>query len=157
MLADVYRGWAPDGLYVGHFSIRKDSNIYGLIFGSHHWLGMQKFLEIAWRLDAACGEADYEMEASVEQGVMDLFDSGKPSFKRRKVETFQDELRNAILARTLRSDAAVFLHCLMNGFLPRFAKPVYDVLRENGTLKNHRSTVPRCSKAAVDDPRELQL
>lgn len=51
ILAGKYREWAPKGMFIGHFSIKKKSNIYGLIFGSRAWRGMQKFLEIAWKLD----------------------------------------------------------------------------------------------------------
>ncbi len=68
VLADKYREWAPRGMFIGHLSIKKKSNIYGLMFGSHAWRGMQKFLEIAWKLDQVCGEADYEMEADTEEG-----------------------------------------------------------------------------------------
>ena len=69
-----------------HFSIKKKANIYGLVFGSHHWRGMQKFLEIAWKLDSSCGEADYEMESDTVQGEM-YFDQGRTGFKKRKGET----------------------------------------------------------------------
>ena len=40
-------------MFIGHFSIKKKANIYGLVFGSHHWRGMQKFLEIVKVTDAA--------------------------------------------------------------------------------------------------------
>src|SRR6185503_1500182 len=47
---DYYRKLIPaqDQFFLGSFSIRKRSNIYGLIFGSRHPLGIHKFLQVAW-------------------------------------------------------------------------------------------------------------
>jgi three-Cys-motif partner protein len=156
VLADKYREWAPKGMFIGHFSIKKKSNIYGLVFGSHHWRGMQKFLEIAWKLDPACGEADYEMEADTAQGEM-YFEQGKTGFKKRKVEVFQEQLAELITNRTLSTDKAVFLHCLINGFLPRVSKDVYTRLRDTGVLKNAKATFPRYSADSVESPRKIEI
>jgi three-Cys-motif partner protein len=100
VIADAYREWAPRDMYIGHFSIWKDRNIYGLVFGSHHWRGM-------------CGD--------------------------------------------LATDRSVFLHCLVNGFLPRVAKDVYKRLHEKGAVKNDRGNYPRYSDAAMKGPRRIQL
>jgi hypothetical protein len=156
VLADKYREWAPRGMFIGHFSIKKKSNIYGLVFGSHHWRGMQKFLEVVWKLDPACGEADYELEADTAQGEM-YFEQGKTGFKKRKVEVFQAQLSELIADRTLTTDKAVFLHCLTNGFLPRVSKDVYMRLRDGGVLKNAKATFPRYSADAMESPRKIEI
>jgi three-Cys-motif partner protein len=156
VLADVYRQWAPKGIFIGHFSLKKGANVYGLVFGSHHWRGMLKFLEIVWKLDASCGEADYEMEADTAQGQM-YFDQGKTGFEKRKVEVFQEQLSELITNRTLTTDKAVFLHCLTNGFLPRVSKDVYTRLRDSGVLKNARETFPRYSPDAMESPRKIEI
>ena len=133
----------------------KERNIYGLVFGSHHWRGMQKFLEIAWALDKECGEANYEMEAETRQGLL-LFPEGKTGFKKRKVELFQDEMESLIQSGKLAADQNVFLHCLINGFLPRVAKDVYAKLNASGALKNTRTDFPRYSDAVMKQPRRLE-
>ena len=156
VLADKYREWAPKDMFIGHFSIKKKSNIYGLVFGSHHWRGMQKFLEIVWKLDPACGEADYEMEADTAQGEM-YFEQGKTGFKKRRVEIFQEKLADLIGGGELKADEAVFLYCLVNGFLPRVAKDVYIRLRENGTLKNARAMFLRYSADVMKAPRTIEI
>ena len=156
VLADLYRDWAPRNFYIGHFSIKKAPNIYGLIFGSQHWRGLQKFLEIAWKLDAQCGEADYELEQDTDQAVID-FEFGGMVFKKRKVEIFQDKLLDLISAGKLKTDEAVVLHCLVNGFLPRISKNVYIRLRNDGVLKNAKTTFPRSSVEALKAPRRLEL
>lgn len=155
-LADVYRRWAPPRVFIGHFSIKKDTNIYGLIFGSHHWRGMQKFLDIAWKLDGTCGEADYEIEHDVGQGLID-FEQGTTGFKKHKLELFQEILSREILAGVYKSDSEVFLHCLTNGFQPRAAKDVYIGLRVAGLLKNARDRFPRYSPEAMKQPRQFEL
>lgn len=154
-LADQYRDWAPNNVLIGHFAIKKGSNIYGLIFGSHHWRGLQKFLEIAWKLDADCGEANYELEHDTVQGLMD-FEKGTTGFKKRKVEVFQNNLADLIRVGKLKSDDAVFRYCLVNGFLPRVVKDVYVWLRDTGALKNARTNFPRCSVGAMKAPRQLE-
>src|SRR5206468_12202221 len=106
-LADQYRAWAPPEVYIGQFAIKKGSNIYGLIFGSHHWRGLQKFLEIAWKLDASCGEADYELEPTAIQGEID-FARGTIVYKKRKIEVFQERLQRSIVRGELKTDDAVF-------------------------------------------------
>jgi len=156
VLADKYREWAPNRMFIGHFSIKKKANIYGLVFGSHHWRGMQKFLEIVWRLDPNCGEADYEMEADTAQGQLYL-EQGGPGFKKRKTEVFQEKLAELIRARLLRTDKDVFLHCLTNGFLPRIAKDVYIRLRDAGVLKNTKAEFPRYSADVMKSARNLEI
>jgi hypothetical protein len=156
VLADICRNWAPENMFIGHFSIMKETNIYGLVFGTQHWRGMQKFLEIAWKIDRKCGEANYQMESDIVQGEMN-FETGKPGFKKRKVELFQERLASLIKAREKKTDKDIFLHCLTNGFLPRVAKDVYIGLRDDGVLKNAKPIFPRCSADAMKDPRTLHI
>jgi three-Cys-motif partner protein len=155
-LADQYRQWAPTNVFISHFAIQKGSNIYGLVFGSHHWRGLQKFLEIAWKLDATCGEADYELEPSAIQTEMD-FDRGTVLYRKRKVEVFQEKLQQLISSGELSTDDAVFRYCLINGFLPRVAKNIYTHLRDTGVLKNPKLTFPRYSAEVTKAPRNLEL
>lgn len=60
---DYYRGLLPAGskYFLAPFSIKKGSNIYGLIFGSAHPLGIDKFLQVAWQNDSISGEADFDI------------------------------------------------------------------------------------------------
>jgi three-Cys-motif partner protein len=153
-LADAYRRLAPQGMFIGHFSIKKETNIYGLVFGSHHWRGMQKFLEIAWKLDASCGESNYEMDANAAQGEM-FFEQGRTGFKKRKTEIFQEKISEFIEFRESTTDQDVFLYCLTNGFLPRLAKDVYERMRREQFLKNDRRNFPRYSDVVMKEPRQL--
>lgn len=68
LIATHFKRWAPEGYHVGHFSIMKSGRIYGLVFGSRHWRGMEKFVKIAWKLDPECGDANFPIEAECDQG-----------------------------------------------------------------------------------------
>src|SRR5260370_41821238 len=117
---------------------------------------MLKVLEIGGKLDASCGEADYELEQDTGQGIMD-FEHGTTVFRKRKVEAFQERLKDQIASRRLRTDDAVFLCCLENGFLPRVTRDVYIRLRDDGILKNPKDTFPRYSADAMAAPRKIDI
>lgn len=152
VVADQFRKWAPPGYFVGSFSIKKGSNIYGLIFGSGHALGMYKFLQTAWSIDPKTGEANFEIEADYAQGS--LFDGFKPT----KLELMRDDLVALIRARKLMTDGQVVLHCITGGVLPgRVAPEVYKQLKSEGTLKTSKTSLPRYSDDALSEPRALDF
>jgi three-Cys-motif partner protein len=74
---NYYRNLVPpnDRVFLGSFSIRKRSNIYGLVFGSRHPLGIHKFLQIAWANDEIAGEANFDIEREnirPDEGILPL-------------------------------------------------------------------------------------
>lgn len=157
LIADYYRGLAPKGYWVGHFSIKKGGNIYGLIFGTNHWRGMQKFVEVAWKLDEEAGEANFDIESEQKQSEMD-FEKGEYGFKESKLEQFKREIEEGILDSSLKTDGEVYLYCLMNGILPsRVAGEVFKSMKSKGVLIYERQGMPRYSSDCVKNPRILQL
>jgi three-Cys-motif partner protein len=143
-VADAYRGWAPKGYFVGQYSIMKGSNIYGLVFGSSHWLGMYKFLR------ADPDEANYEIDAPALQG--DFF----AGHKMTKVEALAIELEKLIRGRILETDGDVVLHSISQGVLPsKVAPELYRKLKEEGVLAHSGTNRPRASEDALRSPRPL--
>ena len=61
-----------------------------------------------------------------------------------------------IASGRLKTDDAVFLYCLENGFLPRVAKDVYIRLRDDGVLKNPKAMFPRYSAEVMKAPRRIE-
>ncbi|MDD5015318.1 MAG: three-Cys-motif partner protein TcmP [Atribacterota bacterium] len=55
------------------FSLKKGKNIYGLIFGSKHILGAEKFLKIAWEISSDNGSANYDIYNDKEKREPNLF------------------------------------------------------------------------------------
>ena len=66
--------------FLAPFSIKKDKNIYGLIFGSNHSFGIEKFLNISWKLNENSGDANYNIdEEEIAEGKLSLFpEDNKP-------------------------------------------------------------------------------
>lgn len=151
-VAKQYRAWAPEGYYVGDYSIRKrNGNIYGLIFGSGHHLGMFKFLSAVWN-DNIGGDANFPMEAGKLQG--DLF-SG---YQKTKIELIADEIENGILERRFTTDLDIVNFCLNRGILPsKVAKSVYSKLKKSGNLHYENGNAPRVSENVFKEPRNLIL
>src|SRR5690606_13350691 len=95
--------------YLAPFSLKKRSSVHGLIFGSNHLLGIEKFMRIAWQLDPNCGEANFDIDEDgfpdSHAAIGDLFASQMVA---KKVEVFQRELERLLLEAKLNSDLAVY-------------------------------------------------
>ena len=63
-LVEYYRSLVPSSeqYFLAPFSIKKNSNIYGIIFGAAHPLGIDKFLQVAWDNDQISGEANFDVD-----------------------------------------------------------------------------------------------
>ena len=68
-VADYYRNLIETNLraklFLASFSLKKGSNIYGLIFGSSHPRGIEKFLRLSWEQDPIRGEANFDIDSDV--------------------------------------------------------------------------------------------
>ena len=143
-----------DEFYVGRFSIRKGSNIYGLIFGSAHLRGIEKFVRACWRLDPERGEANFDIDK-------DHIDKTMPSLYPeldvpKKLQLFQDELRRRITEGEFPNDGSIFVTCIENGFLPKHGKHVLRELIKRGELTVVGGQ-PRVSPDGVKNPRLLKV
>jgi three-Cys-motif partner protein len=131
---DYYRKLIPpeEQVYLGWFSIRKRSNIYGLIFGSHHPLGIHKFLQVAWATDEIAGEANFDIErANIRpgEGILAL-DVMRPN----KVAVFEDQLETALRAGIIRSEAEVVRLCIESGMTCKHSAPVLKKLKAESII-----------------------
>ncbi len=125
IVADSYRRWIPAGLeyYLGSFSIRKGANVYGLVFGSGHPLGVDKFLKVAWRHG---GDANFDIDK-------DGIDPSQPSLfpeydKPTKISVFEKDLEAAVLRRELTTNRDVYIFALQNGMLAAHARQALQLM-----------------------------
>ena len=150
-VAQQFRHWVPKNYFVGDYSIKKGSNIYGLVFGSGHWLGMLKFLQIVWK-DELGGDANFAMEEHKLQG--ELFGASEKT----KLELIADELLEGILSREFQSDGEVSMRCIVRGVLPsKVAGQIYRDLKKQGKLNYGKGSGPRTGDESIRDPRPLVL
>ena len=143
-----------DQYFLGSFSIKKASNIYGLIFGSRHPLGLETFLRICWKADPERGEANFDIDA-------DRLNPRKPHLfpemdQPKKLTMFQQHIRARILGGKLTSDRAVYLDTLQEGFLPAIGKAVLNELLKGGQIRVVGGQ-PRVSMSGYRSPRHLEV
>jgi three-Cys-motif partner protein len=131
IVANAYRSWIPDSLeyYLGSYSIKKGANVYGLVFGSHHPRGIDKFLKVAWKRG---GEANFDIDK-------DCIDPNQPSLFPeydipQKISRFAKELESAVLEHRVSTNKEVYTFALRNGVLPMHAKNALNQMMNDGKL-----------------------
>ena len=151
---DYYRGLLPDSssYYLAPFSIKKSPNIYGLIFGSAHPLGMDKFLQVAWKKDEINGEADFDINREnipSEQMLLPL-----EEFQPSKVRAFERDLEQRLRAGRLRNERDVMRVCFDHGVKRQHAAPVLAELKREKVIElDFRVPDVRC----LDSPRPIRV
>lgn len=132
MCDEYYRKLVPHGkeYYLAPFSIKKDSNVYGLIFGTNSLYGLEKFLRVCWNIDPNTGEANYNIDR-------DAFWDEKTLFKEldtvQKKEEFQKNLATELQKKSM-TNQDVYKYCVENGFLPKHVNEMLTALRKNEKL-----------------------
>lgn len=137
---DVHRaafGWyeqlTPPNAFLGRFSIKKGSNIYGLIFGSQHPLGAHKFLQVAWANDDIRGEANFDIDReNIAPGDLLLpFAELRP----KKIQAFEVDLEAALRTKRMTSEADLVHFCIAAGMTCQHATPVLQKLQKERVLE----------------------
>lgn len=105
------------------YSLKKDTNIFGIIFGAKHPLAVDKFLNIAWNRNPINGDANFDIDDDSTKNQIDLF--GNKSLT--KIEKFKSSLHNKIISKEVlnNKDALNFAHS--EGHIGKHAA---DCLRE---------------------------
>ncbi len=125
------RGTDTD-LFLGSFSIRKRSNIYGLVFGSHHPLGIHKFLQVAWATDEIAGEANFDIDReNIQPGECLL---PLEEFRPNKIRAFEQDLEAQLRAGKMHSELDVIRFCVEAGMTGKHAEPILKKLKSEGLL-----------------------
>ncbi|NLX04592.1 MAG: three-Cys-motif partner protein TcmP [Phycisphaerae bacterium] len=131
-VCDYYRQLVPNtkSYFLAPFSIRKDANIYGLIFGTGNLLGLEKFLTVCWDKDRITGEANFNIDGDRFREEPSLFPEENVI---RKQDRFREDLiRRIHLGEQTNNDLYRFtLEC---GFLPRHAREILGELQDRGLL-----------------------
>ncbi len=135
-IADYFQSLIPDGkdYYIGCFSIQKGSNYYGLLFGSNHTLGAEKFQRVCWKRDDVTGEADYNIDRELiyDKDQRILFEDMKVP---RKIKEFQNQLEKMLLQKEIKNDIEVYKFALKNRCLVKHSSEVLEKLMEENKIK----------------------
>jgi three-Cys-motif partner protein len=143
---DYYRDLIPNGVrcFLAPFSIKKGANIWGIIFGSGHPRGIEKFLQVAWKKDAITGEANFDIQGDWKPGL----------FSPTKVDSFQQDLEQGLMSGQIHNERDALNLVFRHGVKPQHAEPVFKRLRAAGAIKCS-FWVPQSKR--YDDPRLISL
>lgn len=132
IVLDYYRSLITGRYFLSPFSIKKPSGIYGLIFGTNHTYGMEKFLKVCWKHDKLTGEANFDIDnEKIDLLKPTLFEQYNVPSKR---QLFEKRLTERILAKSLGTDYDVYVWTLDEGFLPKDANDVLRTLKNQGKI-----------------------
>lgn len=131
VIADYFRGLIPSEkeYYLHHFTIKKGANYYGLVFGTNHTFGMEKFLKVCWKHDVYAGESNCNMFDDYDPGT--LFHTTENT---NKQEQIRNSLRTEILSGTIKDNKTGLKFVINKGGMPSLYLDVIDVLLKTGRI-----------------------
>ncbi|MBV6512292.1 MAG: hypothetical protein FMNOHCHN_01789 [Ignavibacteriaceae bacterium] len=112
------------------FTIKKNSNIYGIIFGSKNYAAVDKFLRIAWSMNSINGEADFDIDDDKSKFQLDIFE-GK---KKTKIERFQEDFESLILNKVITNNKDALLYTYSCGHIHSHADQVVRKLKRESKI-----------------------
>jgi len=121
-ICKYYQDMVPSGcetkLYP--FTIKKNGNVYGLIFCTSHPLGAEKFINVAWDENDQNGEANFDLDEDEQKSQLYIFGEKRPT----KIESFSQRLKALFLAGTFTTNKEAYWMCLQEGMRPSLGKEV---------------------------------
>jgi three-Cys-motif partner protein len=136
--------------YIHDFTIRKGANQYGLIFGSGHSLGMEKFLKVCWKKDKYAGESNDNIYNDYQEGT--LFHNPQTSNKK---EIVKEKLKAKILNGEITNNIDGFKQTLSELCMPIiFTEVVQDLEKKGlilrtGDINNQSVGIHRCKEYKI--------
>jgi three-Cys-motif partner protein len=132
LIADYFQRLIPEGkeYYVHHFTIKKGRNYWGLIFGTNHTLGMEKFLRVCWKEDIYSGESNFNKDNDIPSDW--LFYTGETTNKKEKIK---DIIKKKILSGEIADNRSGLKYALKNRCMPELYVSVIQELEKNKIIK----------------------
>lgn len=109
------------------FSIKKGSNIHGIIFGATNPRAVDKFLSIAWKRNHINGSANFDIDEDKKKGQLNLFSSNQLT----KIESFQENVEKLVLDSKLTDNKKLLEYTYSQGHLPCHAAECMRKLKKD--------------------------
>lgn len=109
------------------YTIKKKSNIYGIIFGASHPRAVDKFLSVSWARNKINGEADFDLDEDQAKAQLGLFDEKKLT----KIERFQKIVREKILLGEIVDNFQLLIFTFSQGHIGAHASDVLKLMKRN--------------------------
>lgn len=121
------------------FSLKKGTNIYGIIFGAKHVRAIEKFIEMSWKKNELNGQANFDIEEDEQKAQMHIFE-GK---KLNKIESFNQNLQEYIRESKAVTNAQIYTFTL---------EEAHSLKHANACIKNLKK-----SKIVTYEGRSIKL
>lgn len=154
IMATAYLRWlSPEQqqrYFLGHYSIKKGANVYGLIFGSGHPLGIEKFTNI---IHQRGGDANFDIDHdNIDPNAPSLFiEFDIPT----RLQSFRNDLEQMIMRRELSNNLDVYVFCLRRVIKPSHGKDLLREMIKSGKLPKQK--VPSISYDAWKNNKRQKL
>lgn len=149
VVADYYRSLVPSDkeYYIHAFTIQKGKNYYGLIFGTNHSLGMEKFVKVCWKHDSMSGDSNCNIDEDYLPGTLffDQENSNKKSMVKKQIERL-------ILGGSITTNIEGLKYALTHGCEPKLFVEVITKLKKDqrisieGKFNRQSSNIHRVDK-----------
>lgn len=100
--------------YLHGFTIKKAANYWGLIFGSSHSYGMEKFLNVCWKKDVTSGDSNLNIDRDIPPD--DFFFEPEHTSKKEKTRALLEE---KIIKKEITNNIDGMKFTLKMGCLPK--------------------------------------
>lgn len=112
------------------YTIKKKSNIYGIIFGATHPRAVEKFLSISWKKNRINGEADFDLDDDQSKAQLGLF-GGK---KLTKIEKFQQLVRDKLLSGEISDNFQLLSFTFEQGHIGKHSSDLLKKMKKEGEI-----------------------
>lgn len=131
-IANYYQSLIPSDkeYYLHHFTIENGANRYGLIFGTAHTLGMEKFLKVCWKHDGFAGEANINIDGNHKPGEL-FYTAGNSN----KKDAVREEISNLVLSGQIADNIAGLRYALKQKCMPNLFSEVIKDLESKKRVK----------------------
>ncbi len=112
------------------FSLKKGSNIHGIIFGASHPRAVDKFLSIAWKRNEVNGQANFDIDDDAKKDQLLLFGEQKLT----KKNEFKQNVRNKILNKEIKNNFELLDYTFEEGHIGNHAAECLKEMKKNGEV-----------------------
>jgi three-Cys-motif partner protein len=119
------------------FSIKKKSNVYGIIFGTRHYRGVDKFLRASWNKNKLNGEANFDLDDDKRRNQL-TFGFEKPLIS--KIDKFKQDLKDKILSGDISNNKEALKYTYDTGNDNRKAKQLISSMKKDDLITYEGST-----------------
>ncbi len=149
-VANYFRTLIPEKteFFLHQFTIKKGSNYYGLIFGTGHTLGIEKFLKVCWDKDKLSGESNFSMYNDYQPNTLFYTETNTI-----RINEYKYKLKLEILSGKIKSNIDGMKHALHNGVPTKAFIEVVEEIKDKiiivGTFNRKTTNIHRLKDESI--------